>query len=210
METLYFDESGDLGFSASSSKHFVIGFIVVPKNRDLTRRVKKVRMHFSVPHDVEIKAKTSGDGLKRLMLEKIRECKVDVHVITIYKDHVEPALREDTNLLYNYASALLLIPFFEKSGAKEIRLTVDQRTVRVPGSRDPFDDYLKAQVEMKGLTTEIRIEHLDSRESLGLQAVDFVVNALFRAREYRKWDHWNIIRDRVPKDGSHRLFEKGK
>ncbi len=122
---LYLDESGDLGFSASSSKHFVIGFIVVPKNRDLTRRVKKVRINFDVPHDVEIKAKTSGEGLKRSMLENVKAANVDVHVMTIYKDHVEPELRENTNLLYNYASALLLIPFFEKSGAKGVHLTVD-------------------------------------------------------------------------------------
>lgn len=43
MKYIYIDESGDLGNSHSSSKHFVMGAIVVEDPRSLKKIIKKVK-----------------------------------------------------------------------------------------------------------------------------------------------------------------------
>ncbi|MBI4572236.1 MAG: DUF3800 domain-containing protein [candidate division NC10 bacterium] len=49
---------------------------------------------------------------------------------------------------------------------------------------------------------------MDSRESYGLQAADFVTNALFRARERGDWSLWNVVRENVVM--SQKLYEVGQ
>jgi len=61
-----------------------------------------------------------------------------------------------------------------------------------------FDDYIKTELWGRNkVYTDLKIDHVDSRKSLGLQAVDFVCNALFRARERDKWNYWNLVRSKV-------------
>ena len=74
---------------------------------------------------------------------------------------------------------------------------VDQRITRISrGLR--FDDYIRTELWGRHeVYTDLIIHHLDSKESLGLQAVDFVSNALFRARERNEWEYWNLVRGKA-------------
>lgn len=206
---LYLDESGDLGFSEGSSSHFVIGFLATDSEVDLKRRVKRIKQRFGLPRHVEAKAADSDADFRRAMLQAVRASAVEIHVITVYKGQVHKRLRENTNILYNYAAGLLLLPFLKAQALDAVTLVVDQRIIRVPGGRLPFDDYIKTELwGTHGTFTDLRIHPMDSRESYGLQAADFVTNALFRARERGDWSLWNIIREKVAT--SRKLFEEEK
>lgn len=203
---LYLDESGDLGFSERSSSHFIIGFLVTETEVILKRQVKRVKERFGIPQGIEAKAADSDIHFRRAMLHAIGRSQVEIHIITVYKTHVHKKLRENTNILYNYAASLLLLPFLKAKAAEAVTLVVDQRIIRVPGGKLPFDDYIKTELwGTHGVFTDLRIHHVDSRQSYGLQAADFVTNALFRARERGDWSLWNLIRDRVAI--SRKLFE---
>jgi hypothetical protein len=206
---LYLDESGDLGFSTGSSSHFIIGFLATDSEVALKRRIKRVKERFGLPPDVEAKAADSDFNLRRAMLQAVQASGAEVHVITVYKAHVHKRLRENTNILYNYAASLLLLPLLKAKSLDAATLVVDQRIIRVPGGRLPFDDYIRTELwGTHGTYTDLRIHHVDSRQSYGLQAADFVTNALFRARERGDWSLWNLIRDGVAT--SRKLFEGGE
>ena len=205
---MYLDESGDLGFSPESCNHFIIGVLVAHNETNLKRNVKRVKQRFKLPTDVEAKASTSDANLRRAMLQAIESSPVEIHTITVYKAHVHKRLRENTNILYNYAAGLILLPFLKEKALESITLVADRRIIRVPGGKLPFDDYIKTELWGTHETfTDLYINHLDSRESYGLQATDYVMNALFRARERGDWSLWNIIREKSVV--SRRLFEEG-
>ena len=205
---MYLDESGDLGFSPESCNHFIIGFLVSHNEIDLKRKVKEVKQQFKLPKDVEAKATRSNTKLRRAMLEAVNSSPIEIHTITIHKAHVHERLRENTNILYNYAAGLILLPFLKEKALDSITLVADRRIIRVPGGGLPFDDYLKAELWGTHETfTDLYINHLDSRESYGLQAADYVMNALFRARERGDWSLWNIVREKSVV--ARKLFEEG-
>lgn len=201
---IYLDESGDLGFGAGGTKYFVILFVVANDEIALKRHVRRVKKKHKIPRDVEIKATTSSPGLRMDILRSIAQTDIEVYSITTYKPGVHERLRSDTNILYNYAIGLLLIPYLVEKAFERVSIVVDQRITRISrGLR--FDDYIRTELWGRyRVYTDIRIHHLDSRESLGLQAVDFVSNALFRARERNEWGYWNLVRDKA-KD-TKRLF----
>lgn len=195
---LYLDESGDFGFSDASTNHFIIGFLVLDSSANLKSKVKRVRERFKLPPDVEAKASKSSEELRRAMLEAVRSSSVEVHTITIFKANVHQRLRENTNILYNYAAGLILLPFLKEKALESVTLVADRRIIRVPGGKLPFDDYLRTELWGNHETfTDLHIKHLDSRESYILQAVDYVMHALFRARERGDWSLWNIIREKA-------------
>lgn len=204
---MYLDESGDLGFSPESCNHFIVGFLVAHNETDLKRRIKRVKQRFKLPTHVEAKASDSDTRLRRAMLQAVESSPGEIHVITVYKAHVHKRLRENTNILYNYAAGLILLPFLKEKALESVSLVADKRIIRVPGGRLPFDDYIKTELGgTHGTFTDLYIHHVDSRESYGLQAADYVMNAVFRARERGDWSLWNISREKSVV--SRKLFEE--
>lgn len=194
---LYLDESGDLGFGQGSTTYFVMGFLAVTDEEAFRRKIRKIKRRAGLSGQVELKAYHSDDGLRAKVLRAIAASDVEVHTVSVYKPRVYDHLRTDTNVLYNYTAKWLLIPFLEERRFDYVRIVVDLRITRQSrGMR--FDDYVKAELwGDRGVSTRLEFQHQDSAHSLGLQAVDFVTHALFRARERNDWQLWNIVRGKA-------------
>jgi len=74
------------------------------------------------------------------------------------------------NILYNYATGLLLIPYLVEKAFEQVSIVVDLRITKIShGLR--FDDYIKTELWGRNkVYTDLKIDHADSRKSLGLQA----------------------------------------
>jgi hypothetical protein len=201
---LYLDESGDLGFGQGSTMYFIMGFLAVEDEQELSREIRKVKKRTGLSGQVELKAYHSDDPMRFKVLEVIADCEVEIHTISVYKPRVYDHLRTNTNVLYNYTAKWLLVPFLEERQFEHIRIVVDLRITRQSrGMR--FDDYIRAELwGERGIQTALEFHHLDSAHSYGLQAVDFVTHALFRGRERNDWRYWNVVRGKAGR--TKRLF----
>jgi len=106
---VYLDESGDLGFGQGSTKYLTIAFVTMGNPIPFRRCVKRVKVKYHIPRDVELKGNTTRALIKKDLLGKFARLDIEVHAITVKKTNVEHKLRKDTNILYNYIVGLSLV-----------------------------------------------------------------------------------------------------
>jgi hypothetical protein len=125
---------------------------------------------------------------------------MEVHAIVCNKSKVAEDLRDHTKMLYNYVCRLIVEPATLNMGG-EINLIVDKRTKK-KSVRRKFDTYLQEMITQKALTLgdtgiSIKITHKDSCNDRGLQAVDFIANAIYRKYEHGDLQYYDIIKDKI-------------
>ncbi len=207
---IYLDESGDLGFNfkKGASAFFVISFVAMdePISLELKRVIKKIKQKHRIPRKVEVKGNKDRHALRLDVLRAISSLPIEIYSIVVNKKNIDKHLRNDTNIFYNYMVNLIVIPYLERKKVNEAHIIADLRITRIAkGLR--FDDYLKYKLFFeKKLYIELIVEFLDSRKSLGLQAVDFVSYSLFRKYERKDKRYYQIIEKRVK--GEKKLFFK--
>lgn len=179
----YIDESGDLGFGPGSSKFFVVAVVCVNSGMQaaLKRFVRKYRTALRLPRQVEMKAKATKLVHRRSFCRGLAQLSCSAHYVVVNKRKVKARLRNDTNILYNYVSGLILAPLM--AALKHATIQLDCRTIKV-ASGNSLHDYLRIKLwfEMNS-QVNVRFSYLDSRECLGIQAADFVANAVYRKYE---------------------------
>jgi len=106
---VYLDESGDLGFGQKSTRYFTIAFVVVTNPVPFRRCVQKTKIRHDIPRDAELKGSITSEIIKKDLLNRFLKIDMEVHAITVRKENVEPKLRKDTNILYNYMVGLSLV-----------------------------------------------------------------------------------------------------
>jgi len=200
---VYLDESGDLGFSKGSSKYFVICFIAMDSktNLMLERKIKTIKQKRKLRRSVEIKASDSSNSLRMNVLSEICTLPIKIYSITTNKQGVYENLRENTNILYNYITNLILIPYIEQEKIDNIRIIADLRINRISkGMR--FGNYLKYKIfyEKGPCNKKLDIKYLDSFSSNALQAVDYVAFAFFRKYERGQNKYYEILKERIIED----------
>ena len=205
MMYVYLDESGDLGFSEGGSRYFTIAFTVMEDPVPFRRCVKKVKIKHDIPRDVELKGNSTKLSIKEELLGRLAGLEIEVHAITVKKANVQPKLRRDTNILYNYMVGLFLVEriLIEKPGVK-VCVNLDRRELSVPSLQ--IEEYLKSKVWLEGRRPDIDLEinHLDSHESYAIQGIDIICNSIFRKYNWNNYKLFNIIQGRVKSDK--RLF----
>ncbi|MFC1582493.1 DUF3800 domain-containing protein [Planctomycetota bacterium] len=203
--SFYLDESGDLGFSGGGTPFFTIAFIVTNCPHILKRRVKATKRKYGISGQEEMKGNTTRREIKMDFLERIATLPLEIHAITVCKDNVAEKLREDTNILYNYMTGLLLPDRIRRmpKNARAI-VVVDKRVTSLPRRLD-FDGYLKSQVWLEGGRDDIDLDiyHEESHRSLAIQGIDIVVNSVFR-KACGDSELYDVIRDKIVED--RRLF----
>jgi hypothetical protein len=200
---VFLDESGDIGFSDASSKYLVIALVAVRDAKELERAVKRVRerkLKRKLIELPEFKASGSSPEIKRAVLEELMKKDMEVHAIVCNKSKVAGNLRDHTKALYNYVCRLIVEPAALTMGG-EINLIVDKRTKK-KSVRRKFDTYLLEMITQKALTLgdtgiRIKITHKDSCNDRGLQAVDFIANAIYRKYEHGDLQYYDIIKDKI-------------
>lgn len=202
----YLDESGDLGFEQRSTIYFTIAFVIVEDPIPFRRCVKAVKIKYHIPRDVELKGNTTRKVIKEGLLNRFLQLDMEVHAITVKKENVEPKLRRDTNILYNYTVGLSLVErILQEPQGTRVVITVDRRITSIT-SGFKFNEYLRYKIWYEKERQDINLEiyHLDSHETYALQGIDVICNSIFRKYNSNNYDLFNILQDKVKSD--RRLF----
>ncbi len=188
---LIFDESGNLG---SSGRYFVISCIDT-KNAKALHNVMKRKLKIAKDkfpelaplHAHEIKAKDAYPCVKYHLLECIISKDVTVSYIVVDLLHTENRLLKDKNILYNFASKLLISRLITAADeGTTVNIIFDNKTSKI-SSKDSLKDYIIAYlIYEQGLDVNIHFEYKDSDagDAFIVQAADYVANALYGKYEY--------------------------
>jgi len=203
---VYLDESGDLGFGQGGTRYFTIAFAITENPILFRRCIKKVKVKHHIPRDVELKGNTTRELIKTNLLNEFANIEVEVHAITVKKRNVEPKLRKDKNILYNYMVGLSLVERIlnEPKNAK-VLINVDKRSIAITSGFN-FNEYLRYKIwyEKERRDINLDIHHLDSQETYAIQGIDVICNSIFRKYNSNNYSLFNIIQSKVKSD--RRLF----
>jgi len=188
---LIFDESGNLGVSG---RYFVISCIDTKNAKSLhnvmKRKLKQAGDKFpelKTLHAHEIKAKDAYPCVKYHLLECIVKKGITVSYIVVDLKHVEKRLLNDKNIMYNFASKILISRLITKDDeGKKINILFDNKTTKI-ASKNSLREYIIAHIVYEeGLDVDINFEYKDSDagDAFIIQAADYVANALYNKFEY--------------------------
>lgn len=196
--TLYLDESGDLGFSPDSSQYLVVCFLSTAEPNALKRVVRRAKRRLGIPAYVELKGHRLTWPQRKVVLTAIARLGLSIHTIAVQKANVFHRLRDDQNLIYNYAAHFPFLAHVKTGGFTSVTVVVDQRTKKILSGGMEIDRYLKMKTwAEEGLDVEIQFEHVDSNSSLGVQGVDVVANAIGRKYEKGHCCGYNIVAAKI-------------
>lgn len=200
---IYLDESGDLGFGKGGSNYFTIAFLATEEPIKVKRAVKKIKQKHKIPRSVELKANTTKRRIRKELLNKLSKLQIEIQSITVKKKNVDLKLQQDTNILYNYMVGLSLAERVVRGGPPNAKviIIVDKRTVSVAYGFK-FNEYLKYKIwyERGRKDIDLEIHHLESQNVYNLQAIDNIVNAIFRKYDRNDSELFDIIQNIITYD----------
>jgi len=190
---IYLDESGDLGFDSSSSKHIVIALLITKTPVHIGRCIKKIRqrkLKKKLKELPEIKFNKSDDHIRELTLTCIAKEPIEIAYIVLDKNQVNPTRHNHKQDIYNFITGYLMccLPFENTTHSKMI---VDKRIAKKVLRAD-FDQYVKQKAAFK-----VDITHENSMYNQCLQATDFIAGAIFQKYEFEDDRFYDIIKDRI-------------
>ncbi|MBT3313196.1 MAG: DUF3800 domain-containing protein [Anaerolineae bacterium] len=192
---VYFDESGDLGWSfekpygrGGSSRYLTISFLLTPKaaSKYPKRLVRQLYKKYKIPPKQELKGSQLTDEQREFFVTKtiaMLESKplLQLLSITVKKENVFEHIRADHNKLYNYMIRLTLLR--EIKDKPLVILFPDPRSVKVQ-SGNSMIDYLQTVLWFDhNSRTKLQVEEIPSEKSLNLKFIDWVANTIGRKYE---------------------------
>jgi hypothetical protein len=188
---IYLDESGNFGgLGANASKedpYFVLAALMVREDLPIMRCVKNIRrrkIKKKYKKTSELKFSNSDDNIRRKVLECIGKTDNDVAYALLRKCQVNEGLQDKPQIVYNYLCKQLLYRIIGKYQAVAlVEIIVDKSFYGV--QRENFNDYLEGRIG-RGISVDIGVTHVDSKQCPCVQAVDFVAGAI--SRKYRDDD----------------------
>lgn len=208
MLFLYLDESGDLGFdfvTKKPSKFFVVTILAVQgqdNNRQIINGVKKtVRRKLNPPGKrsrivQELKGTCTTLDVRKYFYDQVKDIDFKIYTIILNKKRVYRDLAGKKNRLYNYIARVLLekIPF--EDAAVRVNLIIDKSKGK-PEILN-FNHYIQSQLEARiSPVVPLHINHIDSCDNRGIQAVDMFSYGVFEAHERRKPEWFAIFEEKV-------------
>lgn len=201
---LIFDESGNLGVSG---RYFVISCIDTMNAKSLhnimKRKLKQASDKFpelKTLHAHEIKAKDAYPCVKYHILESILSKDVTISYVVVDLRYIEERLLKDKNILYNFASKILISRLITKADeGKTVNVLFDNKTTKI-ASKNSLREYIIAHIVYEeGLDVNINFEYKDSDagDAFIIQAADYVANGLYANYEYNNETYENLIRKKV-------------
>jgi hypothetical protein len=188
MPTIFIDESGDLG---SASERFFVIALVIPQNKKRLDNI--VKRHCAKNKVDEIKTSLLNFPEKQDLIKKLSS--VDDHSIYYVvadKNHVQPNLFHDKNLLFNYLFQWVVKPVI-KSSSGTLNIILDNHTTKVT-SRNSLADYIKIKAYAEwGVTSVINIQYKDSKDCKAIQIADLVANTVYGRYVYNKTHLYKLL-----------------
>jgi len=203
--TIYLDESGDLGFSfPASSEYLTLACIIVPSPTALKKAIRRLKISLGYPRTAEFKAAEDRWQVRQRLLSLVPDLGIEVRSISVYKPNCYQTFRDNTNSLYNFTAAALLVRYL--CSCSSASLVVDRREVKIGSLPYQFDEYLKFRVfDEEDAKLSLTIRHQDSFVSPGVQLADCVANAMWRRIERKDRTGHAVISTQIRSD--RRLFE---
>jgi hypothetical protein len=201
---IYLDESGNLGgLGANASKddpYFLLAALIVTEHLPIERCIKNVRrrkIKKKYKKASELKFSNSNENIRRRVLECIGGTNNDIAYSLLRKCQVTEGLQDKPQIVYNYLCKQLLYRIIGKYKVHTtpfVEIVVDKSLYGV--QRENFNDYVGGRIG-EGISVDIEVTHVDSRQCPCVQAVDFVAGAI--SRKYRNEDdsYYLKIKQRV-------------
>lgn len=205
---VYLDESGDLGFSLPSSRHFVVVALASPEPKELSRVLKRARrrLYSSGSMTPEFKFKSSPEHVRRLILRGVAGTSTRVAWSGIAKHNVLAELGEDKDELYLRICSNALAGLVSRTHAKRVHIVLDKRSGR-RSLRRHFEEHLLDVVgSYHGgyFAPSTSVSHMDSVNSAGVQVADIVAGAVFRSLEHSDNSYLSLITGNIVYGRLHR------
>ena len=161
--------------------------LVIVSIYNRTKKKEKCR------RDYELKASATSTKSRLYLLNNLIKFNANFGAIIINKQNVKPELRSNTNLLYNYACRLLLVP--QIKNYNDVTIIKDKRSIKV-GSWNTFPDYIKIWLWYEeNCFNDFSIRYSESQNCYGIQIVDYIAYAFSRKYEHNSLDDYNIIKN---------------
>ena len=123
------------------------------------------------------------------MLNNYKDIKISS--ITVRKENVMSHIRVDPNKLYNYMICLTILDDISKEDL--VTLIPDHRIIKVQ-SGNSMGDYLQMELWFKKLAkTILKVQIVDSKNSLCLKFIDMVSNIIWSKYEDGITEHADIL-----------------
>lgn len=189
MASIFIDESGDLG--EKGSRYFVIAALAPNNKKRLDNIIKR---HCAANGIVEVKAFNLTLPAKEALLRKIASVHdYSMSYVVADKNHIDPILFKDKNLLYNYIYQWVIEPI-AKSSTESVNIITDNHSTKV-GSRNSLGDYIKAKAYFEwGVKNPISLEYLDSKNCRAIQIADLMANTVFNKYMQNKDHLYNLLK----------------
>ncbi len=205
---VYMDESGDLGFSLSSSRHFVVVALASPEPKELSRVLRRTRrrLYSSDKMTPEFKFKSSPEHVRKLILRDVAGTSTRVAWSGIAKHSALAELGEDKDELYLHSCSSALAELMSRTHAKRVHIVLDKRSSG-RSLRRHFEEHLLGVVRSNHrgyFAPSTSVSHMDSVNSAGVQVADIVAGAVFRSLERSDNSYLNLITGNIVYGGLHR------
>ncbi len=191
---IYLDESSNLGgLGANASEddpYFLLAALVVTEHLPIERCIKNIRrrkIKKKYKKASELKFSNSNENIRRRVLECIGGTNNEIAYSLLRKGQVTEGLQDKPQIVYNYLCKQLLYRIIGKyhvHSAPFVEIVVDKSLYGV--QRENFNDYVGGRIG-EGISVDIEVTHVDSRQCPCVQAVDFVAGAI--SRKYRNGDN---------------------
>ena len=206
---VFVDESWDLGFTASSSKFFIVAYLECEPPHKLQIEMKRVLRHLHQKNEYslsrnELKFSRMDRLCRRYVLKKIADFDVNLGVIVLDKSMVNSNLRKEQVALYSWCVVHnvmeSLLPYL--TVYKKLTMVFDRS---LPAWRiGEFNSYLenKASYLLSKKGTKLFSDcisslHIVSELEPCLQAVDSVAGAYFQKFERQNDEYARLIENKV-------------
>ena len=224
MEFAFIDETGEYG--AKGSKYLTLVLLCTPHSKKLSKIIRAGKQRLLDKSKTarwfnrkgEIKAYGFPDlNLQKRLLTQISEIDpLNIYAISIrkngkklspeYKLHILNFLVQHINTHKSekrFQKIIADLNFFNRE--KENYFYVNKLEIQQPGQKvESFsvqqitqERYKEYVVSGEDLTKVMKIEHMDSKLSEELQALDLVCGAFYKLREFDNSDFFDIIKSKI-------------
>lgn len=185
---VFIDESGTLG---AKDRYFVIAMLFASKKKRIVNFIKRFIGENNLD---EVHAASLSFPQKQDLIKKLVQLPDNyISYIVVDKNYLDSKLFANKNLCFNYIFGCLMKRHIVNCN-EEIRVLLDQHSVRVK-SMNSLGDYIsiKAFTEW-GFKHDIYIHTVDSRDSKLVQATDLAANAIYAKYNYGKTHLYNMLK----------------
>lgn len=190
MNHIYIDESGDLG---KYSEYFVIAAIISPNHKELERIINKIRRIFKrqLKDSNEIKGNNAPNYIIKKILKRLDKIDYEVLIVVFNKKYKYKLIYDDNNELYDLIAVELakMINIDDSTNIIIDKSKTKHRDIKI------FDDLFLKNLNNNS-NFPIRISHLSSNNSKGLQLVDIISWSTFQSFENRNDEFIDLIKNR--------------